>query len=276
MILGITVFSSVVGTSFSTHQIIANVTMLQMLFSQQNILGVYWTLILELFFYGLCFVAFWRGRLSSPYYQVTAIVSLMLLAIAAAIIKFTTQYNGIPVGALTFIAIMYIGTLARQSLIEKNTLATRLLPPAVIFVALASPVAFYFGYCRTPEESWIANIAGFYVGLALFFFCIMRKAFTTNITIFLGWISYSVYLSHPIMLPMVWRLVDAMAWPLQIIAMPGLVAASSILLASAIYYLIEKPSIKFGHKVVGLIENISYPQIETSPSITKTAQALNR
>ena len=49
------------GEQFASREIVANATMLQTFFGISDVIGVYWTLAIELVFYSICLTLFWLG-----------------------------------------------------------------------------------------------------------------------------------------------------------------------------------------------------------------------
>jgi len=89
-----------------------------------------------------------------------------------------------------------------------------------------------------------ASLAGFvYGGVALFLWCIYRRAFVSTATVFLGRISYSLYLFHGVFLILMDKHFISQAAPFYArVAVFGV----SIVTATIVYYCVEKPAIKSG------------------------------
>lgn len=71
---------------------------------------------------------------------------------------------------------------------------------------------------------------------------------------FLGAVSYALYLLHPVCLEMSMMFWPSFArWPIAIAVLTPLYITGSILLSSVVYYLVERPAIKVGRCVIGLL-----------------------
>jgi peptidoglycan/LPS O-acetylase OafA/YrhL len=237
--------------SFPLKQIVANITMLQFVLHQQDVNGSYWTLFIEMAFYGCCALWFSLGVLRSARFLALAIVALLALALVAALVRYVHPQAPLPVGYINFLAVMHIGTLARMARLEGDARARRLLPP-IVATALVSVIAIsWLAYSKTPQtESWIANIAGIYVGYALFFYCIVRQAFANRVTLYLGGISYSLYLFHGVLLRLGRPLGYALPWWTGSLVIILFAFALSMVVATLVFELVERPSVKVSHRLM--------------------------
>ena len=71
--LALLIFPPLTGESYSIQRIVANITMAQAAFGQRDVIGAYWTLFIELAFYGLCMGLF-ATRLLSDWRAVIAAI----------------------------------------------------------------------------------------------------------------------------------------------------------------------------------------------------------
>lgn len=251
LLVSVTLLPALGIIDFPVRQVLANVTMLQFLLRQPDVEGVYWTLFIELAFYVCCALWFTMGLLRSPRFIAASAAALLVLALAAAFARHAVPDAPIPVGYVNFLAAMHIGTLARLATLEGNPEARRLLPPLVAFALLAALGIGWLAYAQPgSSEPWIASVTGLYVGYALFFYCLARKAFVSRFTVYLGGISYSFYLLHGLML----RLGRALGFGLSFWA-GGLViilftAGLAMLLATLVFRYVERPAVKVGHRLI--------------------------
>ena len=200
ILVAVLVYPLVDGPPLTVPQVVANLTMVQLLLGQPHVVGAYWTLTIELVFYGLCYVLFAARLLHSA--RTNFVMTLLFLAMALAI----GGYRGInpgsdlPLGIPTYLAAMHFGTLARLALLENDALAKRLYPLTAILLVTTVTVANTIAYYNAHNElvGWLAADIGYIVGVALFLGCVHRQWFAGAIWIWLGQISYSTYLLHMI------------------------------------------------------------------------------
>jgi peptidoglycan/LPS O-acetylase OafA/YrhL len=251
LLISVTLLPALGLISFPLKQVLANVTMLQFALHQPDVNGSYWTLFIELAFYGCCALWFLFGVLRSARFLAATIVGLLALALMAAFVRYHHPHVPLPVGYINFLAAMHIGTLARLAKLERDALARRLLP-AIVAIALVSAIAIsWLAYAKTPEtESWIANVTGIYAGYALFFYCVTRQAFANRVTLYLGGISYSFYLFHGVLLRLGRPLGFALPWWTGSLVIVLFAFALSMIVATLVFQFVERPAVKVSHRLM--------------------------
>jgi peptidoglycan/LPS O-acetylase OafA/YrhL len=236
---------------FPTKQIFANVTMLQFALRQPDVIGAYWTLFIEMAFYGCCALWFLFGVLRSARFLAAMIMALLGLALMAAFVRHQHPHAPLPVGYINYLAAMHIGTLARLATLERDALARRLLAP-VVAIALVSTIAISFlAYSKAPEaDPWIASVTGLYAGYALFFYVLARKALVSRFTLYLGGISYSFYLFHGLLLRLGRPLSFGLPWWEGALVMLLFASILSMLVATLVFEMIERPAVRLSHRLM--------------------------
>ncbi|MFS8124529.1 acyltransferase family protein [Rhizobium sp. BR 250] len=133
MMLALAIIPLVRGDVFTLKQIIANVTMLQQFLGQQNILGVYWTLQIEIVFYVVSGVLFYVRLLHKPEGAAGAVVFFLLCAVGMAATRYAVGIK-LPVAIPLGLTVMFWGLLWRHGAsdqagakLRKLILATSLL-----------------------------------------------------------------------------------------------------------------------------------------------------
>jgi peptidoglycan/LPS O-acetylase OafA/YrhL len=231
---------------FSTIEI--NFTMLQGFFRYPNINGVYWTLQIELIFYALCVTLFLIGILARN--NRTFLVSALLLCVAAifALIRYKTQ-SKIPVALPLSLSIMFWGSLMRAYRVDHDLEARRyayaLTAMMVAFVPLISFLAYNFdtGF----EETWYRYTVTYFAAIAIFYVLTGRFRLSGGLFSWLGRISYSVYLFHPIFVSITMDYVFPLFPSLPVSHVYIAIAATmTIVFAHFSYVLIEAPAINLG------------------------------
>lgn len=222
-------------------QILANITMFQSILGERDILGVYWTLIIEMFFYIFCSFLFALGLISKRKPVIISFAILTLLALLFGILRLFTDKN-IPVAAPLLMAIMLIGYIIRlkeRSITTKKDVILSIsiflfLLPLTAFTAYSSkdlnnPTAMYF----------FSYLAGIFIFFLFYTFDISSK-----ITARLGEISYSTYLLHPLVI--YFLLKSGIDKEINIIYFVLLYFAIVYLASEFAYRVIELPFIKIG------------------------------
>lgn len=237
--------------SYPPLTLLANATMVQSVLRQPDVLGVYWTLFIELVFYGVCVAMFVSGLLARVEAVVLAVVVLCLAAIAAAALSYVNFPVKPPVGIPGYLAIMFFGTVCRYAFLNGERLAIRALPALVVLLVVAITLVALMGYTRgnLPDRP-LADWLGVYVGLALFLLAWKAKALLSRPTmIWLGNISYSLYLLHSLCVLGSARLAAHFDAPAVQIAIILAAIPFSMLVAHVSNRFVEQPAIRLGRHV---------------------------
>lgn len=230
----------------SMRQLAANLTMVQMAFRQPDILGVYWTLFIEIVFYVLCACAFAAGLLKSTRYLLGAGLFFLAASVGMAYIRWRTGSN-LPVALPLGLTVMHIGALMRTD----NRSAQIALIGAL---TLSSPLICFLAYQHNQSDgSPLSYFVSYAIGVAVFLVCVEKKLFVSRATLYLGAASYSLYLFHPIVLIVAKELCERLTWPLSGFLLPVIVVGVSVPLAHAVYTYLEAPAISFGRRLASLM-----------------------
>jgi peptidoglycan/LPS O-acetylase OafA/YrhL len=244
------------GTPFGTRELLVNLTLMQDLFGVRPAEGVYWTLLVELAFYALCIVLLVTRSLFDA--RRVAIVAAMLgLAFAAVASSYWLRRQFIASTApywLLNLSVMLCGALFRSrwsaTASRRDAVADALLAAMVVTYVVLLPAAAFLA--KGPRNSEPATYA---IGFLIFLAGTRVVRIETRVTDWLGRISYSIYLFHAIVfLAIEWwllrRLPAGSAWRTQhigVYALAGL--AATLAVASLVYRFVEKPGIRFGHRL---------------------------
>ena len=261
-------------TPFSLQTVLLNLTMIQSVFGAPDVLGLYWTLLLELIFYIACACLFTLGALQQPRGLVVGMFAGPIIFIvlprcvhllnpnwlhptsAGPFLNYLTEYA-------LFISVMFWGALFRCWHDHDQAEGTPPFSRAILVVLILFPL----GVCALPVLNWIfyaylpsalaSKLSVFMppvsVGLGLFILLSTKLQINSRFTTWLGEISYSMYLFHPIVFYTLFAL-------LRDNRLPGLANAhlgvylllsvlGSIALSALIYYAVEKPMIRLGRQL---------------------------
>ena len=261
-------------TPFSLQTVLLNLTMIQSVFGAPDVLGLYWTLRLELIFYIACACLLTLGALQQPRGLVVGMFAGPIIFIvlprcvhllnphwlnptsAGPFLNYLTEYA-------LFISVMFWSALFRCWHDRDQAEGTPPFSRAILVVLILFPL----GVCALPVLNWIfyaylpsalaSKLSVFMppvsVGLGLFILLSTKLQINSRFTTWLGEISYSMYLFHPIVFYTLFAL-------LRDNRLPGLANAhlgvylllsvlGSIALSALIYYAVEKPMIRLGRQL---------------------------
>jgi peptidoglycan/LPS O-acetylase OafA/YrhL len=231
-------------SDFQQHTLaysLVNITMIQELVSVPHAIGLYYTLTVEIVFYATCAGLFAAGLLSNSVRNAWVVIggSFVLGTVAPLAIG-----HRAPMAGLFYVSSMFLGTVVyRYSVGLARHVDVQLLVAAITAFALLGSYVNYVHFTdhndADPFTFWGATI-GWSLAYVFFFtaFTARRRRFPSPFQ-WLGRISYSLYLMHPLVLAIV------TPWTNRPAAFAVLVVAS-LLLANATYHYIEVPFQKLG------------------------------
>jgi len=247
LISAIFIFMYFENQKYSKFEIIMNFTMFQQYIGVRNVIGLYWTLQIEIFFYLVCCVLF---KLNILYSHKTIFITstfFLLVSLLAAVFRFYSNIS-VPVALPLSLAIMFFSINWRFYIIENNNAALKwLFYHFLSFYFLIIPLTFFayskdFGTTQTINRYVITYL------LTPILFVLVTSFFRYNSFIFsyLGKISYSFYLFTPIIQVISLYYLNGLSFFqsrnfLIIISITG-----SILLSAIIYHCLERPFIYIG------------------------------
>ncbi len=178
-------------------QLLLNITMFHKFLGVPDLIGVYWTLQIELVFYLICAALFYLNRLD----KIRIITKLFFLVLGMALVlsvaRFTLNMK-LPVALPLALACMFLGMRFRYNETAEDGTLRIVLKYVYIFILVLLPVCVFaynrdFGY----NEKWYKYFVSYNIGFFLFIF-FLKKNIHNSFFKFLGNISYSLYLIHPV------------------------------------------------------------------------------
>lgn len=234
------------GKEFPAHQILANMTMIQTAFGVRDIVGVYWTLFIELVFYFLCVIAFILGLLNKPYFNIFSSLVMLGIAVIMGMVKRKLEV-ALPVALPLALSLMAFGGLWRSYLLEANFIAKKLANRYIFVFIVTIPIVSFLSYGMEPGNTLRYTLT-YYISMFLFLLLTTRLKIRNKYMVFMGVISYSMYLIHPSLLIVYERLtfnsVDEIRYFWGVV---GIIL--TIPVSYFVYKFIELPSIILGRKV---------------------------
>lgn len=228
--------------SYSVVDILANVALVQELFNRNNILGVLWTLPLELRMYAVLPFCYLIAR--KPSFRGMGLLLLAGLALAET---YTLGLNSIPgiwrLRVLEFVPCFLSGVLAFWLLRRRPTR----LPSWSWIPIIFADLAIGFAAWSVWTESWMVRAAFcLALGLTIPIVADLASSRLTRASHTVATYSYAIYLLHPIALWFGFNVLRDAPWPVRLIAIIGSLTLGCL----AAYHLIEKPGITLGRAIV--------------------------
>lgn len=248
------------GSAFTTHEILVNLTLMQDVVGVRPAEGVYWTLLVELVFYGLCIALLLTRSLFEP--RRIAIVALALLAAFAFELgtfwwKRQIMTTTAPYWFLN-LAMMFTGSLLRSRWERPAGTRDRFVDAAVALILVYCIALLPLGTFLATGWHYTEPMT-YAIGALIFLGGTRLVRIETRATDWLGAISYSIYLFHSIVfLAIEWWIYrqPAGAWlrtrPIGVYMLIGIAAA--LIVASLIYRFVEKPGIRLGHRLASSLQ----------------------
>ncbi len=237
---------------FAIKQILINLTMMQRMLGTADIEMVYWTLQVELIFYVICLVLYYFNKLFNERINSIIILLLLSLSMIGSLVRYFVGIK-VPVMLSTSLCIMFLGLYFYQ--VMRNITQYRLSKFHLFLLTFSIayiPICF-FAYIRltADNEIWWRFALGHISGIFLFMVFQLRSI-KSPILLYLGKISYSVYLFHFIISGYLYPKIagfmntnnDLVHFLVLAVCMIAVIFFSSIT-----FFLVEEPARSLGHKI---------------------------
>ncbi|WP_028523107.1 acyltransferase family protein [Runella limosa] len=232
-------------SQISLGEYIANMTMFQYYFGIRDLDGSYWTLIVEMLFYGVMLLGLWLNQIGRlEWYGLGLVVVQIVLhgwVRVAAPSVYEVILKGFPL--MNHFQLFWAGILFYKMFTQGYD-RWRL-----VGIAIAYGVTLYL-YDKTGRSNLFLSFWEYSgtttVYFVLFFLFVSHKLEWINnrVTLYLGTISYSLYvIHHYFTVGVITVLKDKFGW--SFVQASTVALAAAFVLATAITYFIEKPSLQY-------------------------------
>ena len=179
---------------YSIKQILINCTMLQIFFGEENILGLYWTLPIELTIYLGVFIVW--NKMNSILFLKILFWAINFINIILSIIRFATK-KAVPVAFGLLISWAMLGFFFRLY-VEEELERKTIIVLFIIWISILLIISiFAYGFSINYQETWYRYFLSYFFAILLFIVFYYKKI--TNVYLEkIGDMSYSIYLMHPI------------------------------------------------------------------------------
>ncbi|UXP33549.1 acyltransferase [Reichenbachiella agarivorans] len=229
--------------------ILVNLSMFQQFIGIENVIGLYWTLQIELIFYFLIAFGFYFKCLKEERNQFYAAVFFMMISLVFAFLRYWLEMK-LPIAAPLAISIMLFGTIWKRHVLDRSILAKKYVRKYIVFFVPALILTCHFGY--SLDFGYNENPVKYFLtySLGVLSFCVLsdRVKIGGAFFVYLGRISYSLYLFHPI----IWELVEGMNFKSILIEIFVSIILT-IFVSHVLYELVERTFIKIGKAVVNTL-----------------------
>ena len=246
---------------FEWRLVAANATMLPELLGSQSVIGLYWTLEVELIFYFLCWLLFLVRSLDRP-------LTLFLLSAFFAVLFVAPKFPFTPEDLRSALkempynlSIMFFGGLLRHWSDDRTAsislgirrIQVGWLASALALVVLAPALLIYAKGVVEHRDMLVRFASGYTLGFSIFIACHLFLKVKTGFMVRVGIASYSLYLLHPVVFyTLLWYLRNGAPQWLSTLHLSAYVAFTMLVslgLSFATYRLVEKPAIDYAHKL---------------------------
>ncbi|MEE9985628.1 acyltransferase [Agrobacterium pusense] len=217
------------GKIFPAHVVAINATMLQGFFMTENVMGLYWTLQINLTFYALCVLLFLMGRAADLRVVTAATVALFGFAAILSLVRYKLGIK-MPVALPLMVGVCFLASLWKASDAGRNRDSRYCAWIAVgTFYAMLLPICLLaYSHDYGFEETWYRYAISYGTGMTVFLAVSAMKRPVLNRLAPLGGASYAIFLCHP----SVYAALDRIGFtPVNTSLSPSIVMVISVLLA---------------------------------------------
>jgi peptidoglycan/LPS O-acetylase OafA/YrhL len=196
-----------------------------------------------------------RHWLTSPRACTWASLGFIAVALVLAILRNVLVIK-FPTALPLALSLMFFGTVWRQATLDGNASAKRVAPWLLgVIIVMIVPISVVgyshdFGY----HEHWQPYVICYSAAIATFVLCTTRLQITWRPLVWLGQISYSIYLLHPLIAAACYRLgFRSSIMPGGALVYAVTLAAIAVACSWLTYRFIEQPGIRTGRWLIQVL-----------------------
>jgi peptidoglycan/LPS O-acetylase OafA/YrhL len=228
-------------------QYLGNMTMIQNYLKIGNLDEPYWTLLVELQFYVVMLLIFSLKKLDKIVWLGVAGLAFVLLNhfIFSKYVPFIFKYSRGLVQLVCHFPLFFAGILFYKIKFRQGS---RFAKIPLLFACLISQIILYpdggTAYLYITQVEYAATLAVYFGIFSLYAFDAPMQVIANKATVFLGTISYSLYLVHKfVCVHLIIPILSGFGWNFWLIVF-GVCLPTVILLASAVTFIVEKPALQ--------------------------------
>jgi peptidoglycan/LPS O-acetylase OafA/YrhL len=247
------------GRAVDGTTILANVTMIPKFLGFEPLIGLYWTLALELVFYALCLGLFFF-RMHNNVWMLSLCSVLFFSVFIFRIAAFDLKFFGFKIEPevayhSSFLGIMFWGAVYRQWYERKNIQLNTLVIVTTLIVLTPGIRTLYYQLPKGIDHISMFAITQVVPPLLFILGTTILKV-RHRIMSWTGEVSYSLYILHALVFHSLFRIIKQsnIEWLMNLHLSVYLLIciALSLLVATITYRLVELPAIRFGKRIIKL------------------------
>jgi peptidoglycan/LPS O-acetylase OafA/YrhL len=250
--LSLAIAGLVYGAAIPREVYLINIPLLQTYLGQPDVIGVYWTLAVELAFYALCVFLFVIGVMGNIRRLQVMCIAFFGWAVLAAILRYTAEIAA-PYAWPFFLSLMLCGAvLRRRDDLGYGTLRLIWIAMPIALIGLLVIAVGVYSDAATFDKSWYREFIPAASALILFVGLTYIYRPRSAVLAYLGRISYSLYLLHSLVFLILMRTSPVLANALTAtgpVALALILLGATIGLAALSYAAAEWPGIRIGHRL---------------------------
>jgi peptidoglycan/LPS O-acetylase OafA/YrhL len=238
------VLAVLINGAISIKLVLINVTMFQKFVGVNDLLGVYWTLQIEIVFYIICAILYKYKILDDTRILKRVLYFFLALSLALAIGRYLSEKK-LPVALTLGLCVMFMGLLYRKYLLKEGDIVkNQIVVVFIVFLLVLFPICLLaynkdYGF----DEKWYKYFVSYFAAILLFIIY-SRYKWTNKFFIYLGTISYSLYLIHTLAFDVISD--SKISKSISPLGYTLIFYISALGVSTLCYYLIEKPAVKYG------------------------------
>jgi peptidoglycan/LPS O-acetylase OafA/YrhL len=238
---------------FSPMVIAINATMLQGFVLVENVIGLYWTLQIEIAFYILCLLIFALRLNGSAQRELLFLVLLYAFTLLLAYLRYSLEIK-LPVALPLMVSVCFLGALWKSTDNGRaaNTGGYAWAAVALFYASLLPICIFAYSRDTGLGETWYRYFVSYSLGTAIFLAATRMEGLGLRWLAPLGGVGYIIFLTHP----SVFAIAERLHFHPSALEIPGPVYIGLMLTVVTLFSFLIKQTLSdpiqaYGDRVVG-------------------------